>query len=346
MTMPKFPFMSVPPRRGLVALISVAVAWAQTPTGEILGTVLDPTGAVVSGAVITITNTSTGVERKLATNSAGVYTAPALSPGTYTVRIALKGFRSSLRSNIDVAVGQEIRVNFTLELGDVSESVQVSAAAAALDTETSTIGTVIGERSIQDLPLNGRNFLQLGELVPSGTTYGPSNYIAQARGGGDRAQFQLNLAGQRFQYTHYMLDGLENTDPNFGTYLVLPSVDAIQEFNVETGTYSAEFGHNTTQMNVVTKSGTNVYHGSMFEFLRNTDLDAKNYFQQPNTPVQILKRNQYGFVLGGPVRVPAVFNGHDKLFFLFNYEGQRFPARGRKIRQAARDISHQVDHVI
>jgi hypothetical protein len=297
--------------------------WAQTPTGEILGTILDPTGAVVSGAVITITNTSTGVERSLATNSAGVYTAPALLPGTYNVRVSMKGFRSSLRSDIDVAVGQEVRADFTLELGDVNESVQVNAAAAALDTETSTIGTVIGERSIQDLPLNGRNFLQLGELVPSGTTYGPSNYIAQARGGGDRAQFQLNLAGQRFQYTHYMLDGLENTDPNFGTYLVLPSVDAIQEFNVETGTYSAEFGHNTTQMNVVTKSGTNAYHGSMFEFLRNTDLDAKNYFQQPNTPVQVLKRNQFGFVLGGPVTVPKVLNGHDKLFFLFNYEAQR-----------------------
>ena len=133
----------------------------------------------------------------------------------------------------------------------------------------------------------------------------------------------MNLAGQRFQYTHYLLDGIENTDPNFGTYLVLPSVDAIQEFNVETGTYSAEFGHNTTQMNVVTKSGTNDYHGSAFEFLRNTDLDAKNYFQQPNTPISILKRNQFGFVLGGPVRIPGVFNGHDKLFFLFNYEGQR-----------------------
>src|SRR5215469_796072 len=181
--MPKFPFMSVR-RLGLAMIVSLTLAWTQTPTGEILGTVLDPTGAVVSGAVITVTNTSTGVERKLATNSAGVYTAPALPPGTYSVRVTIKGFRSSFRSNIDVTVGQEIRVDFSLELGDVSESVQVSAAAAALDTETSTIGTVIGERSIQDLPLNGRNFLQLGELVPSGTTYGPSNYIAQARGGG------------------------------------------------------------------------------------------------------------------------------------------------------------------
>src|SRR6516162_10103210 len=125
--MPKLAIRTIWSRLLLTAFLPLGTMWAQTPTGEILGTVLDPTGAVVSGAVITITNTSTGVERKLATNSAGVYTAPALSPGTYTVRIALKGFRSSLRSNIDVAVGQEIRVNFTLELGDVSESVQVSA---------------------------------------------------------------------------------------------------------------------------------------------------------------------------------------------------------------------------
>lgn len=305
-----------------IALFS-SLAWSQEPTGEIIGTILDPTGAVVSGAVVTVTNTSTGATRALTSNSAGVYIAPALTPGIYSVRVTMKGFITNIRNNVEVAVGQQIRTDFSLQLGDVNQSVEINAAATVLDTESTTIGTVIGNKSIEELPLNGRNFLQLGELVPSGTTYGPSNYIAQARGGGDRSQFQLNLAGQRFQYTHYMLDGIENTDPNFGTYLVLPSVDAIQEFNVETGTYSAEFGHNTTQMNVVTKSGTNQYHGSAFEFLRNTDMDAKNYFQQPNTPTEILKRNQFGFVLGGPVRIPGVFNGHDKLFFLFNYEGQR-----------------------
>jgi len=306
----------------LAALLSFA-AWPQEPTGEIVGTILDQTGAVVSGATVAVTNTSTGVARTITSNSSGVYAAPALTPGSYTVRVTMKGFKSSVTSNIEVAVGKVIREDFSLEIGDVNQSVEVAAVATALDTETTTIGTVIGNRSIEDLPLNGRNFLQLGELVPSGTTYGPANYIAQARGGGDRSQFQLNLAGQRFQYVHYALDGIENTDLNFGTYLVLPSVDAIQEFNVETGTYSAEFGHNTTQMNVVTKSGTNQFHGAAFEFLRNTDMDAKNFFQQPNTPIEILKRNQFGFVLGGPVLIPKVLNGHDKLFFLVNYEGQR-----------------------
>ena len=295
----------------LFLLLSFA-AWPQTPTGEIVGTVVDQTGAVVAGATVVVTNTATGVARSLTTNASGVYDAPALTPGTYSVRVALTGFTSSLRSNVEAGVGQVNRQDFSLSVGDVNQSVEVQALASTLDTETTTIGTVIENRSIEDLPLNGRNYLQLADLVPSGTIYGPSNYIAQARGGGDRSQFQLNLAGQRFQSVHYTLDGLENTDFNYGTYLVQPSIDALQEFN-----------HNMTQMNVVTKSGTNQYHGSVFEFLRNTDMDAKNFFQPANTPIEVLKRNQYGFVLSGPIRIPHVFNGHDKLFFLLNYEGQR-----------------------
>jgi len=307
----------------MLSLILSLAAWSQEPTGQIIGTVTDQTGAVVAGGTVVVTNTATGVARNLATNSAGVYTAPALTPGTYSVRVSLTGFTSSLRSNIDVGVGEVNRQDFSLQVGDMNQSVEVQALAAALDTETTTIGTVIEDKSIEDLPLNGRNYLQLGALVPGGTIYGPTNSIAIARGGGDRSLFQLNLAGQRLEYVHYTLDGLENTDPNYGTYLVQPSLDAIQEFNVETGTYSAEFGHNMTQMNVVTKSGTNQYHGAAFEFLRNTKMDAKNFFQQPNSPIEILKRNQFGFVLGGPIQIPHVVNGHDKLFFLFNYEGQR-----------------------
>jgi hypothetical protein len=278
---------------------------------------------MVAGAAVVVANAAIGVTRSLTTNASGVYSAPALTPGAYSVRVSLTGFTSSLRSNVAVGVGQVNRQDFSLAVGDMNQSVEVQALATTLDTETTTIGTVIENRSIEDLPLNGRNYLQLADLVPSGTIYGPQNYIAQARGGGDRSQFQLNLAGQRFQSVHYTLDGLENTDFNYGSYLVQPSIDALQEFNVETGTYSAEFGHNMAQMNVVTKSGTNEYHGALFEFVRNTAMDARNFFQPANSPVSILKRNQYGFVLSGPIRIPHVFNGHDKLFFLFNYEGQR-----------------------
>ena len=173
-----------------IALLS-SLAWSQEPTGEIIGTVLDPSGAVVSGAAVTVTNTSTGATRTLTSNSAGVYIAPALTPGIYSVRVTMRGFITNVRNNVEVAVGQQIRMDFSLQLGDVNQSVEINAVSTALDTESTTIGTVINNKSVEDLPLNGRNFMQLGELVPSGTTYGPSNYIAQARGGSDRSQFPV-----------------------------------------------------------------------------------------------------------------------------------------------------------
>jgi hypothetical protein len=300
------------------------LAWAQVPTAELTGTVTDPSGAVVSGATIVITNTATNVDRSTQTNSAGIYTAPALQPGAYSARVTMTGFRTAQRSDILLQVSQTVRLNFQLELGSVTETVEISALAETLDTETTTVGTVIENRRIVDLPLNGRNYLQLANLVPGGTIYGPSNSIAFARGGGGpRAEFQLNLSGQRLQFNHFMLDGVENTDVNFGTYLYQPSVDALEEFKVESGTYSAEFGRNMTQINVVTKSGTNEFHGSLFEFVRNTAMDARNFFQLPNAPVQPLKRNQFGFTLGGPVRIPKLVDGRNKLFFFANYEGQR-----------------------
>lgn len=311
-------------KRGSGLLLFSALAWAQVPTAELTGTVTDPSGAVVSGAKVVIANTATGVERSTETNAAGIYIAPALQPGTYSVHVTQAGFRTAQRQDIVLQVGQVARLNIQLEIGNVTETVEISAQGNVLDTETTTVGTVIENRRIAELPLNGRNYLQLANLVPGGTIYGPSNSIAFARGGGGpRADFQLNLSGQRLQFNHFMLDGVENTDPNFGTYLYQPSVDALQEFKVETGTYSAEFGRNMTQINVVTKSGTNEFHGSLFEFVRNTSLDARNFFQLPTAPTQPLKRNQFGFTFGGPVRLPKLIDGRNKLFFFANYEGQR-----------------------
>jgi hypothetical protein len=185
----------------------------------------------------------------------------------------------------------------------------VAAAAPALDTETSTIGTVVENRRIQELPLNGRNYLQLASLVPGATTYGPGNFIAQAHGGGDRSNFALNVSGQRLEFNHYSVDGIENTDPNYCTYLFQPSVDALQEFKVEIGTYTAEHGHNIAQLNVITRSGTNRYHGSLFEFLRNSSLDAKDFFASSTAPVVPFRRNQFGGTLGAPVTIPEIVNG-------------------------------------
>src|SRR5215813_4602581 len=303
-------------------LLTLALS-AQVPTAELTGIVTDSSRATVAGAEVVITAAATNLRRSVTTNSAGVYIAPALQPGAYSVRVSMKGFRSAVDNSVQLQVGETVRLNFELQVGELAETVQVSAAAANLDTDTTTVGTVIDNRRIEDLPLNGRNYLQLASLVPSGTIYGPGNFIAGARGGGARAQFSLNLSGQRFQYNRFTLDGVENTDPNFATYLFLPSVDALQEFKVETGTYSAEFGRNVTQVNVITKSGTNALHGSLFEFVRNTAMDARNFFQLANAPIQPLKRNQFGFTLGGPVIIPKAFDGRNKLFFFANYEGQR-----------------------
>ena len=307
----------------LFALLFSSPCWAQAAVGEITGSVTDPTGAAVANATIVITNNATDLQRTTTTNGDGIYSAPALPPGRYSVKVNMSGFKSDVRNGIDLQVEQVQRLDFALQIGDVKESVEVGAQAATLDTENAEVGTVVETRRIEELPLNGRNYLQLASLTPGATQYGPGNSIAQARGGGDRSNFQLNIAGQRLENNHYMLDGVENTDPNYGTYLIQPSVDALQEFKVETSTYSAEYGHNLAQINVLTKSGTNQYHGTLFEFLRNSDLDAKNFFDRGGAPNPPFKRNQFGGVIGGPVQIPKVFDGRNKLFFFFNYEGLR-----------------------
>lgn len=297
-------------------------AWAQS-AGEITGTVLDVSGGAVAGATVTITNAATNLQRVQTTNGSGIYDAPTLPPGTYTVKVNMQGFKSDVRNGVELEVAQVARLDFSLQPGAITETVEVTGQGATLDTENSTVGTVIETKRIEELPLNGRNYLQLASLVPGVTAYGPSNSIAQARGGGDRSNFQLNIAGQRLENNHYSLDGIENTDPNYGTYLFQPSVDALQEFKVETSSYGAEYGHNLAQINVLTKSGGNELHGTLFEFLRNSDLDSKNRFDKPTASVPPFKRNQFGGVIGGPVVIPHLINGKNKLFFFFNYEGLR-----------------------
>lgn len=301
----------------------VCAVFAQLPTGEITGTVTDPSGGAIAGAVVTLTHAATNAARTLATNGQGIYDATALPPGVWSVRVTKAGFEAQVQNDIELQVSRVVRIDFTLKVGNVSQTVEVQASSATLDTETATVGTVVETRRIEELPLNGRNYLQLASLTPGATQYGPSNFIAQARGGGDRSNFQLNIAGQRLENNHYMLDGVENTDPNYGTYLIQPSVDALQEFKVDTSSYGAEFGHNLAQINVLTKSGTNQYHGELFEFLRNSDLDARNFFDRATGPKTPFRRNQFGGTLGGPVLIPKILNGRNKLFFFLNYEGLR-----------------------
>ena len=315
-----------------VTLASFAILLAGAMSGQTLGTITgevkDGTGSSVAGASITIRNTGTNGMRNVVTNEEGQYTVPALNPGTYEVTVEKAGFKKATRAAFDLQVQQTARVDFMLDVGQVTESVEVQGAAALLATENATVGTVIEQQRITDLPLNGRNFLSLVALSPN-VTYGFAP-AAQAAGrqGGTRSQVTMSLSGARATWSNYTLDGITNTDINFNLYIVLPSVEALEEFKVQTGIYPAEFGRAAGQVNVSTRGGNNTYHGSAFEFLRNDKLDARPYFfKDPESPTQTApekapyRQNQYGYTLSGPIRIPKILDGRNKLFFMSNYEG-------------------------
>jgi outer membrane receptor protein involved in Fe transport len=297
----------------LVALLLFSAPVAAQTFGEITGSVTDSSGAVVAGATVNVANSATGVERKVTTNEVGNYNVPFLNPGRYNLTAQLEGFKIASRSGIIVQVGDVVRANFTMEVGAVTETIEVTGGAPLLQTESTALGTVIDQQRIVDLPLNGRNFLQLVRLSSNVSAEMGSGGQANSRQGGERANQAISISGQRQQYNQFTLDGVENTDPNFNTFVVRPSVDALQEFKVQTGVYSAEFGKATSQINATTRSGSNDIHGSVFEFLRNDAIQATPWLTSAKSP---FRRNQYGFTVGGPII-------KNRLFFLGNYEGLR-----------------------
>jgi hypothetical protein len=303
----------------LVALCAVPL-FAQT-FGVVTGHISDPTGAAVPSATIFLTNVATNAVRTAVSTDSGDYTFPAVAPGVYNIRVERAAFKTASSSNVQVQVQQTLRLDFTLQVGQLTESIEVAASAEMLQSQSVSLGTVIENKGILELPLNGRNYLSLVALSPNVNTLSPVSGQAVGRQGGDRANQSISTGGNRIMFNYFTLDGVTNTDPNFSTYVVLPSVDAIQEFKVQTGIYPAEFGHQSTNVNVLTKSGGNAYHGSLFEFIRNDVFDAKPYsFTATHVPKSPFKWNDYGFELDGPVRIPKLFNGHDRLFFMANYE--------------------------
>ena len=277
----------------IVLLSCASLTWAQTPSGEISGVVTDSSGSVMPGVRVTLTNAATKAIRLTQSNESGVYVFPAVPPGTYALKGELDGFATIERTGIQVQVGGAYRFPFTLEIGQLTDVVSVVADTPVIQTENASIGTVIENRSIVELPLNGRNYLQLASLIPGATTNGPASAQGQQRMGGQRNSFSLNVAGQRIHYNHYSLDGVENTDLNFNSYMLLPSVDALEEFKVESGIFGAEFGRAVAQINASTKSGTNAFHGTVFEFVRNAKMDSKNFFDPKDKPIAPFSRNQY-----------------------------------------------------
>lgn len=311
---------------GLVAAMvaaSVCSLVAQVTTGTILGTVKDNTGAVVTGAVITITEASKGTSQRLETDESGSYIAPFLIPGAYTVSAEHAGFKRELRSGITLEVDQKARVDFELSVGAVSETVTVSEAAPLVSTESAELGAVIAERAIHELPLNGRNFAQLVYLVPNVNTGQQGENLSGASSFNPRAASDFNALGSQANVNAWLVDGIDNNEYTFNTVIIQPSIESVREFKVLTGTFSAEFGRGAGVVSVSTKSGSNEVHGSAFEFVRNDKFDARNYFNALSQPKPPYRRNQYGASLGGPVWLPKVYNGKNKTFFFMDFFGQK-----------------------
>jgi len=303
------------------------MAFAQT-AGQITGEVSDPSGALIPNAAVTVTNTATNVARSTQTNTAGLYSFPDMPPGMYDVKAVAAGFNTTTKAGVEVQVEATVRVDFSLAVGQSTQTVEVAASAAQLATENASVGAVIGETAIMDLPLNGRNFWSLAAMSTN-TAFGFSPaQQASSRLGGLRSTLTIAMTGARATWSNYTLDGITNTDLDFNTYILQPSVDAIQEFKVQTGVYPAEFGREAGQVNVSTKPGGNDYHLDAYEFLRNQVLDARPYdflayersATNPSPPNKPYRQNQFGYTLTGPIRIPKVFNGHNRLFFMSNFE--------------------------
>ncbi len=281
-----------------------------TTTGTLLGNVTDQSGAAVPSAKVTAINEASGIERTAITDNSGNYNIPFLAVGSYRVKAERDGFKQELLTGVKLEIGQKVVINFALTVGSVQQQVTVAAQAVTLNTQTSDLGQVIDNRRVTELPLNGRQFIQL-VLLSSGATPEPQGIFS--------APFAIagqspNVNGNRSDANNYLLDGVPLNDPTYNHLSASPSVDAIDEFKVQTNLYSSEFGSAPgSQVNVALKSGTNAYHGSAWEFLRNDVLDARNFFDTNKPPN---RQNQFGGTFGGPVV-------KNKTFFFFNYEGLR-----------------------
>ncbi len=302
-----------------VLLWALVVVWsiparAQQVQGSITGTVTDASKAVIPEVTVTALEPDTGFSRSAVTNNLGAYEIPLLPPGRYTLTAKKEGFKTATRASVELLVDQHVPVDFDLEVGAQTQIVEVTGAPPQVNMENATTGATLEQNKVSQLPLNGRNFVQL-TLISPGVAPGTANSENSNRGGA------INVNGLRESMNSFWLDGLNDTSVAVGTYAVTPPIDSVQEFNMETGLYDARFGTNAgAQVNVRTKSGTNQLHGSLYEYLRNSALDTRNFFD-PNVPP--FRRNQFGATLGGPITIPGAYQGKDRTFFFVGYEGLR-----------------------
>ncbi|HET8888727.1 MAG TPA: carboxypeptidase regulatory-like domain-containing protein [Candidatus Angelobacter sp.] len=304
----------------LFVLLLAATAFAQT-TAKILGTVTDATGAAVVGARITVTNPALGIERTTQTNSSGGYEVAVLPPGKYNVQAATKGFETQLARDVVLEVSNNVVQNFSLKVASTNEVVTVEAAAPVIEATTMTVGQTINQRTVQELPLNGRHFVDLALLIPGSVTAPQNGFLtAPLRGQG---AFAVNTAGMREDAVNWMVNGINLNDMVQNQVTFQPTINTVSEFKVDNSTYSAEYGRNAGAIvTIASRSGSNDYHGELYDYIRNDFFDARNAFNRVTTstgapnPIAPFKRNQFGGAFGGPIR-------KDKTFFFLTYEGER-----------------------
>ncbi len=320
--------------------LSVAGGIVQAQTAQVTGQVTDPQKASIPNAGVRIVDQATGVERQVKTNGTGYYVAPFLQPGHYKVFVQVHGFDTSVSNELVLTVGQSLALNFQMRVGAAQQQITVKAGSQLLNTTDASVSTVVDRKFVANMPLNGRSFQDLISMTPGVVTQSPQT-SAQAPGGiGD---FSVN--GQRTESNYYTVDGVTANvsggngggvgEPSsggtlgastaLGTTQSLVSVDALQEFRVESSTYSAEYGHSPGgQFALVTRSGTNLLHGTAFDYLRNSFFDANDWFSDHYGDTQPpLRQNDFGGTLGGPVRLPKLYNGKNRTFFFASYEGLR-----------------------
>src|SRR5262249_244426 len=294
----------------LLLLVSASALWGQTTNATLRGLITDQSGAVLPGVTISVRNQGTGIERSTLSDETGNYQVAALPVGVYQIDVRLSGMKPQIVSGLTLEVGQIAVRDFKMEVGGLAEEVTVAANAALIETTTSTVGQVINQRIVQEIPLNGRHFLDLGMLI-AGSVTPPANagLGAPLRGQGF---FGFNTAGNREEGVNFMVNGINLNDISNQQVTFQPSINTVDEFKVTNSTISAEYGRNSGAiLNIATKSGTNQFHGEVFDYLRNDVFDARNFF---DIAKPAFRRNQYGGTLGGPIV-------KDRTFFFFSYEG-------------------------
>src|SRR5262245_7426867 len=307
-------------RRALAALLLPAAAYAQA-TGAIYGTVYDASGAAVPAAQVTARNLGTNVSKTVTSGDTGEFLIPLLPVGEYSVKVERAGFNAFEQTPVLLQVNTTVQVNATLSVKSATEQVVVSANQTLVQANASSLVQVVDQRRVADLPLNGRNVLQLITLNSGISDSGAAgSTIQNSTIGGGLYNVSVSVNGSRGDGTNYILDNADNNDTYTNIALPFPNPDAVQEFSIQTSTFDAQFGRSVGGVvNVVTRSGTNQLHGSLFEFLRNYDLNAANFFSGRDS----LKRNQFGGSVGGPVYIPRLYDGRNRSFFFFSYQGTR-----------------------